>query len=222
MKDIKGSKKLLLVGFVGEIGSGKDTAADFLAEIIIDEKAGEFPIYFAFADVLKNIVDKSFGLDRMSSDSIKRLENVRPFNGKNLRQVYQDFGETIKEYFGEQVWVNQTINRLLKNKNILNSDLLICTDVRYSYEEKAIRKFASEHNMDCALIHMINLNMTQRDDNKNLSDFHKSELLHDIITDYKIEAKNIKEIQIKIREIIKEIGRKKYVSTTSTTSTTSA
>ena len=68
----------MLIGLSGKIGSGKDTAADFIEEIISNDPTG-FPIFktIRFADKVKEIVALILGI------SINELED-RDFKNKPL------------------------------------------------------------------------------------------------------------------------------------------
>jgi hypothetical protein len=68
----------MLIGLSGKIGSGKDTAADFIEEIISNDSTG-FPIFktIRFADKVKEIVALILGI------SINELED-RDFKNKPL------------------------------------------------------------------------------------------------------------------------------------------
>ena len=68
----------MLIGLSGKIGSGKDTAADFIKEII-SENPKEFPIFktIRFADKVKEIVALILGI------SVGELED-RDFKNKKL------------------------------------------------------------------------------------------------------------------------------------------
>lgn len=193
----------IIVGFIGEIGSGKDTAADLLTKAFREKYKTDIVFSFAFADVLKNIIHETFGLDTETADIIKRNSSVKPFNGKTLRDVYQSLGENIKSYFGQNVWVDITMKRLKEEQNSLGASLITCTDVRYSYEAAALKKFAEDNGFEVKLIKMVNLNRTQRSDNKALDDLHISEQLKNIEYDDEIRASSVAEIDKKLKEIFK-------------------
>lgn len=193
----------IIVGFVGEIGSGKDTASDLLTEIFHNRYKNDISFSFAFADILKNIIHETFGLDAETANLIKRNDQIKPFNGKTLRDIYQGLGETIKSYFGQNIWVDITMTRLKEEYNSLGASLITCTDVRYSYEAAAIKKFAEDNGFEFRLIKMVNLNKSQRPDNKDLSDLHVSEQLKDIEYHAEIRASSVSEIRMKLKEIFK-------------------
>ncbi len=203
MNYTENKKTPLLVGFIGTVGSGKDTAADFLEDYYREQHPEKYTFRFAFADIIKNIVNDTFGLRTIDADTIKRLHTVKPFNGKTLREVYQTFGESIKSHFGTNFWVAATIKELNETRKTINANLIMCTDVRYSYEAAALKKYAQDNGFDIYLIRMNNLNTTQRYDNKSLKDLHISEQLKDIQETHTIKAKLIDEIDQAIRKIFK-------------------
>jgi dephospho-CoA kinase len=189
-----------LFAFTGLKGSGKDTAAEALIEII-DENEHQFIVQFAFADILKNIIHETFGITLAESEIIKRL-NIKPFNGLTLREVYQHLGESIKSYFGEDVWAKITIQRLKEVIQDVNVNFLVCTDLRYPIEEACLKKFCEDEGIELIIIKMINTNIKQNTDN------HISEtLIEDINNNYEIKADNIHQIKLQMEEIYNAISK---------------
>jgi energy-coupling factor transporter ATP-binding protein EcfA2 len=189
-----------LYAFVGKKGSGKNTAAEFLAEIIQDDKPQELIIQFAFADILKAIINDTFNISQKEEEVLKR-SSIKPFNGLTLREVYQKLAENIKVYFGEDVWSSITMERVHDFINDINSDTLICTDLRYPIEEAALKKFCEDQGLELIIIKTINLNL---DDDDN----HVSETNVDLINyNYKIEASDIYQIKLQIEDIYQKLNR---------------
>jgi len=186
-----------LIALTGVKGSGKNTAADALSKIIendVKKMSCNLIVEFAFADVLKNIIHEAFGIENHQADALKRL-NIKPFNGLTLREVYQRLGESIKARCGENIWADMTIERIQHFIDGLKPDYIMVTDLRYTNEEVALKKFAEDNGYDLKIIKMINTN-------SNDIDNHISEQQIDSISeDYEITASNPQEIYEKIREL---------------------
>jgi adenylate kinase family enzyme len=183
-----------LFAFIGKKGSGKDTAAKILSEQISTDN---YLVQFAFADILKEIIHQTFNIEKDESEIIKR-SNIKPFNGLTLREVYQNFGENIKVFFGEDVWAKLTLKRLQEITEDLNSDFIFCTDLRYPIEDVCLQKFCEDNGINFVKIKMINLNDSDTDNHISETNIEK------LTFDYLIEAKSVYEIYDKIEKIIKK------------------
>lgn len=187
-----------LIAFAGIKGSGKDTAADRFNELFSENNKGSLTVQFAFADILKNIVHETFMLHIEEVDALKRM-HIKPFNGLTLREIYQRMGEAIKSRFGQDIWTNETIKRLSDFLDAVQPDIMMVTDLRYTNEEAALRKFADDKGLDLVIIKMINTNLTDGDQ-------HISEIqIPEIKEDYTVEASTVEELNEKIREIYNEL-----------------
>lgn len=130
----------MIVGFVGLIGAGKDTAADYLVNFHNFRRD-------SFASTLKDAVSDVFGWDRTLVDG--RTQESRAWreqvdewwanrlNIPNLtpRWVLQFWGtEVFRQGFHSDIWIASLENKLRKTK-----DNIVVTDVRFSNEIDAIR-----------------------------------------------------------------------------------
>jgi hypothetical protein len=131
----------MIIGFVGFIGSGKDTAADYLVNYHQFRRD-------SFASALKDAVSVVFGWDRellegRTKQSREWREQVDEFWAKRLkmpkltpRWVLQYWGtEVCRAGFHDDIWVASLENRMRKT-----TDDIVITDVRFSNEIKAIHK----------------------------------------------------------------------------------
>jgi hypothetical protein len=135
-----------LIGLVGSIGSGKDTAADILVNTH----------YFyreSFAGVLKDVVSVVFGWDRTllegRSDYARQWrEQVDPWWAERLknsqlnpRWVLQQWGtEVCRQHFHDDIWVASLENKLRKlNQGVIPPTDIVISDVRFPNEIKAIQ-----------------------------------------------------------------------------------
>ncbi len=140
-----------IIAITGNKGHGKDTVAEFIREILesdLEVKAKRF----AFADTMKEIITKTLKLPLDSVESLKRAEqhgrviscNVeRPmqpliFSDITMREVLQNFGQGMKDVFGEQVWVKHTVHEIQKDWDKINCAII--SDVRFPFEVEFLKE----------------------------------------------------------------------------------
>ena len=130
----------MIVGFVGLIGSGKDTAADLLVNDFGFKRD-------SFANTLKDAVSKIFHWDRdmlqgLSTESRAWREEVDDWWAERLgiphltpRWVLQFFGTDVcRDNFSNDIWVAS-----LERKLITSKDNVVISDVRFPNEIHAIK-----------------------------------------------------------------------------------
>lgn len=134
----KENKNGLVIGFVGLIGAGKDTAADFLVNSHGFRRD-------SFANTLKDAVSAVFGWDRTLLEG--RTKEAREWReqqdnwwsarlGKVItpRWVLQYWGtEVIRTGFHDDMWIASLENKMRKT-----TDNIVISDVRFPNEIKAI------------------------------------------------------------------------------------
>ena len=130
----------MIIGFVGFIGSGKDTAADYLVNFHGFRRD-------SFANTLKDAVAAVFGWDRTLLEG--RTAEARAWRelpdewwskrlGKTItpRWVLQYWGTEVCRYgFHDDIWIASLENRIRKT-----GDNIVISDVRFPNEIKAIHK----------------------------------------------------------------------------------
>lgn len=129
----------MIVGFVGFIGSGKDTAADYLVNYHGFRRD-------SFASTLKDAVSDVFGWDRVllegrTRESREWRDQIDDWWADRLkiphltpRWVLQYWGtEVIRSGFHDDMWVASLENKMRSTK-----DDIVITDVRFPNEIKAI------------------------------------------------------------------------------------
>ena len=129
----------MIIGFVGFIGSGKDTAADYLVNFHEFRRD-------SFANTLKDAVAAVFGWDRVllegrTKEAREWREQVDPWwaerlNKPNLtpRWVLQYWGtEVCRRSFHDDIWIASVENKMRKT-----TDNIVISDVRFPNEIKAI------------------------------------------------------------------------------------
>jgi hypothetical protein len=129
----------MIIGFVGFIGSGKDTAADYLVNYHEFRRD-------SFASTLKDAVAAVFGWDRIllegrTKEAREWRERVDPWwserlNMPNLtpRLMLQLWGtEVCRNGFHDDIWIASLENKMRKT-----ADNIVISDVRFPNEIKAI------------------------------------------------------------------------------------
>ena len=129
----------MIIGFVGFIGSGKDTAADYLVNFHGFRRD-------SFANTLKDAVAAVFGWDRVLLEG--RTKEAREWReqrdewwsnrlGKDItpRHILQYWGtEVCRQGFHDDIWIASLENKMRKT-----SDNIVISDVRFPNEIKAIK-----------------------------------------------------------------------------------
>jgi hypothetical protein len=129
----------MIVGFVGFISAGKDTAADYLVNYHQFRRD-------SFANTLKDAVANVFGWDRTllegrTAQAREWREQVDPWWAERLnmpkltpRWVLQYWGtEVCRHGFHDDIWIASVENKMRKT-----SDNIVISDVRFPNEIKAI------------------------------------------------------------------------------------
>jgi hypothetical protein len=128
----------MIIGFVGFIGSGKDTAADYLVNYHGFRRD-------SFANTLKDAVACVFGWDRVLLEG--RTKEAREWREKQdnwwtnrlgiaitPRWVLQNWGtEVCRKGFHDDIWIAS-----LENKLRNSTDDIVISDVRFPNEIRAI------------------------------------------------------------------------------------
>jgi hypothetical protein len=129
----------MIIGFVGFIGSGKDTAADYLVNTHGFRRE-------SFANTLKDAVSAVFGWDRVllegrTKEAREWREQVDTWWAERLnmpkltpRWVLQYWGtEVCRDAFHDDIWIASLENKMRKT-----TDNIVISDVRFPNEIKAI------------------------------------------------------------------------------------
>lgn len=129
----------MIIGFVGLIGAGKDTAADYLVNTHGFRRD-------SFANTLKDAIAHIFGWDRTllegrTKEAREWREQVDPWWSARLnmprltpRWVLQHWGTDVcRVAFHDDIWIASLENKMRKT-----SDNIVISDVRFPNEIKAI------------------------------------------------------------------------------------
>lgn len=128
----------MIIGFVGFIGSGKDTAADYLVNFHGFRRD-------SFASTLKDAIAAIFGWDRTLLEG--RTQESREWRDQEdkwwsnrlempitPRWILQNWGtEVCRRGFHDDIWIASLENKIRKTK-----DNIVISDVRFPNEIKAI------------------------------------------------------------------------------------
>ena len=130
----------MIIGFCGLIGSGKDTAADYLCNFHGFKRE-------SFAHTLKDAVSAVFGWDRELLEGRTKTarewrEQIDPWWSQRLnmpdltpRLVLQLWGtEVCRKAFHDDIWIASVENKLRQTK-----DNIVITDCRFPNEIASIR-----------------------------------------------------------------------------------
>ena len=131
----------MIIGLVGFIGCGKDTAADYLVNYHEFRRD-------SFANTLKDAVSHVFGWDRTllegrTKEAREWREQIDPWWAARLnmptltpRWILQYWGtEVCRVGFHDDIWIASLENKLRKTK-----DNIVISDVRFPNEMAAIKK----------------------------------------------------------------------------------
>lgn len=143
---------MTIVGFHGQLGSGKDLAAERLARLV----SGLPHMRVAFADKLKQSAAALFGIDPDDWNRFKNDPDVKIYLADNYREIGGAFGdlqelnivaeltarqflqrygtEAHRDVFDYDFWVNAAF------QDIPEKMLVTVTDVRFPNEVEAIHK----------------------------------------------------------------------------------
>lgn len=130
----------MIIGFCGLIGSGKDTAADYLVNFHGFRRD-------SFASTLKDAVAAVFGWDRTllegrTTEAREWREQVDEWWAERLgiphltpRWILQYWGTDVcRNHFHDDIWIASLENKMRKTK-----DNIVISDVRFPNEIKAIK-----------------------------------------------------------------------------------
>jgi hypothetical protein len=147
--------------------SGKDFSANILLEKLPNSEK------IAFADPIKRILSNTLEISIDEFDDFKNNHYDIKYDSKSLtfRKFIQNFGESVKNEFGNDIWAKLARDKILSSKK----DYIIISDFRFLVEYETLK------DLDIVTL-KINDNSIQNDDT------HISENeLNDFEFDYQID-----------------------------------
>lgn len=180
----------MIIGLMGEMGSGKDEAFVQLKKLNVDV------VRYAFGDEIKKVVQKAWNIPR--TDMVRKPSHVR--------ELLQIVGTNlVRDQIDEYQWIRKTNESIIRNDDAHRTGTRTCkhiiiTDVRFLNEVKWIQD-------DLGIIIRIN-----RKDNKISSSTSKKHTSHRSENEWKT-AKNVKfinndgtrkELGLKLKQILEE------------------
>lgn len=128
------------IGFAGRMKAGKDTAARYAADKILQWKGSNFGIrQLAFAKPLKDIAMVYMGLNKHHCYDQEGKAEFNEFWGMTNREILQKLGDGMRREVHPDFWT-KLIERKLHDC-IEEGEMFILTDVRYPNEAELIRKY---------------------------------------------------------------------------------
>jgi len=142
----------MIIGFHGRLGSGKDTAAERLAQIVDCDTE-----FVSFAGKLKASAAALFGIPVESWQEWKNDPDVRfvvehkkaptrHIADLSAREILQRYGtEAHRDIFGDNFWVDQALgdppmSQGLANMMYMKHELTLVTDARFPNELEGIQE----------------------------------------------------------------------------------
>jgi hypothetical protein len=136
-----------VVGLLGKAGSGKSTAAKFMAERYGAER-------LSIAVPLKRIVQALYGFtDEQVFGDAKIKETVDPRWGVTPRSVMEKMCDAGIEHIGRDVWIRGVINQIEKS----DKELFVIEDVRFTHDCEAIARLGATPTGEPIRGHVIKL-----------------------------------------------------------------
>lgn len=125
-----GTATLVLIGFTGAMGAGKDEAGVALRRLGFKR--------FAFADALKDMLEVGLGLNHPQLHGSQREKNT-PIDWLDGKTTPRHLMQTLGTSWGRDTIARDLWIRVLERRLNQSEDLAVVTDVRFENEAKMIR-----------------------------------------------------------------------------------
>ena len=198
------------VGFTGKMLAGKDTCANYLTNAILNWKGPNYIINrMAFADSLKDFCMRYLGLSKHQCYDQEGKKEYNEFWGMTNREILQRVGtEAMRNGFHKDVWAK--ITELKIKEAVVNGEFFIITDVRFPNEAETIKKHGG-----------IIVEIVRPGIESNGIENHASEQRLDLsLIDRQVinnnDLDNLNNEMILLKEAIKLLNKKEFLSTTTT------
>ena len=176
--------KPIIIGISGKAGSGKDTVADILVKEFGFKK-------FVFADALKEMVMKHFGLT---------YEECYGKKTECSRRILQGLGGGfVRQEIDEWYWIKQLDKKITSYLKKYPQSKIVISDVRYKNEYKSIKNKFGTVIYDRGLTIRIERKASKIECGIN----HASETELDNITDWDLVIHNDHDL-ITLKELVRK------------------
>lgn len=126
-----------LIGITGEIGSGKDTTADFISHILGIPK-------YSFAAPMRQAASAMFGIPVEELSTQEGKAKMDEFWGMTRRDILRKVGnDATKPVFGEDFWIKRATKSLSDRYTIPDEPkfkAVVIPDVRFEHEAHWVRE----------------------------------------------------------------------------------
>lgn len=123
-----------LIGISGQAGSGKDTTAKILQELL--DTKGSYWMIERFSAKLKDVCSTLCGVYPSQFESAEGKNRFYPEWNMTGRQILQKVGSLLRDEFDKDVWIKLLFEDLPLHANL---EWIIC-DLRYKNEFEAIKQ----------------------------------------------------------------------------------
>ena len=136
----------VIIGLIGQRGSGKSTVAQHLCNTYGFKE-------YAFGSAVKQICQDLFCLtpDQLEDRTLKEAIDVRW--GRSPRQMFQWLGTDImRDQWSADFWVRRLRSRMELDRDEV--DRIVISDIRFENEWQMVKDYAAEHGYKCWMIRM--------------------------------------------------------------------
>jgi len=187
----------IIISISGKKGVGKDTCANIMMNYILEN----YPLLkikkFSFAYPLKMFISKQWGF---SLETIEEQKNkdFKVVGNKTMRELLQDTGMSLREVFGEDIFVNYIKEEINKS----NYDIVVIPDLRFKNEYMSLLNDYPDYEY-----YAIKIKRVLQNEDKHISEKDWENLPFDYI----IKNEKMEDFIIECSKIISEIiKRHKY------------
>lgn len=178
-----------IIALVGNIGTGKSTVAEYLAEKYNGSVV-------SFADPIRNMF-KGLGLDVKNMSRTEKELPSDKLSGRTVRHAMQTLGtEWARKMMAETFWVDRWADKVKELQFTRSCEIIVTDDCRFLNEASAVRGVRGT---------LIRINRDT--DRSGIAAKHISEIEMDLIkTDFTIDNnKHIAETYQQLEEIMRKI-----------------
>lgn len=129
-----------IIGLAGRKGSGKDTVADMIYRLSLEEGDESFSI--AFADPVKEVCRTAFRIEHKWFRDRELKSTVHPKWGITPREMMQKVGTDMFRSFDPNIWIKYVQHELMFHYGKVK--FLVVSDVRFENEADMVRNLGGK------------------------------------------------------------------------------